>query len=119
MASDELPIVLSASTLSGNKVRNLAGENLGKIEEFMIDIVTGRIVYAVLSFGGILGLGDKLFAIPWQAMELDTESHSFILDVDRERLENAHGFDKKDWPDMADPRWGEQIYSYWDVTPYW
>jgi sporulation protein YlmC with PRC-barrel domain len=115
----EQPRVLSAGTLKGDKVRNSAGEDLGKIEELMIDLETGRIAYVVLSFGGFLGMGDKLFAIPWEALRLDTDRHEFILDVDKELLKKAPGFDKNDWPDMADRSWGSGIYGYYGYRPYW
>src|SRR2546426_6110910 len=69
--------VLSASTLAGDSVRNAAGEDLGKIDEIMIDIPSGRVAYAVLSFGGFLGMGDKLFAIPWDALKVDEDQQCF------------------------------------------
>ena len=93
---------LSASTLIGDRVVNLKGEDLGKIEDFMLDPEQGRVGYAVLSFGGFLGMGDKLFAVPMQALKLAREEKRFILDVDKERLKNAPGFDKNHWPDMSD-----------------
>jgi len=111
--------VLSAETLTGDRVRNTVGEDLGKIEEIMIDIPGGRVAYAVLSFGGFLGMGDKLFAVPWDALTVDEEEHEFILNVDKATLEQAPGFDKDNWPDMADPTWGSEIYSYYGSTPYW
>lgn len=111
--------VLSAGTMIGNDVRNRTGDDLGKIEEIMIDTTTGRVSYAVLSFGGFLGLGDKLFAIPWQSLQLDPEDHSFILDVDKETLENAPGFDKDDWPETDDRKWLESVYTYYGHDPYW
>jgi sporulation protein YlmC with PRC-barrel domain len=111
--------VLSAGSLAGDRVRNNAGEDLGKIEEIMIDIHSGRVAYAVLSFGGFLGMGNKLFAVPWQSLAVDLENHEFVLDVSRETLENAPGFDKSDWPDMADPDWGAQIHRHYGRTPYW
>lgn len=113
------PRVLSASTLAGDAVTNAKGEKLGKIEEFMIDLEKGRIAYAVLSFGGFLGLGDKLFAIPWEALRLDTDKHEFILGVDKAALKNAPGFDKSDWPDFADRSWGAGVYGYYGYKPYW
>jgi sporulation protein YlmC with PRC-barrel domain len=113
------PQVLSASTLKGDKVRNSAGEDLGNIEEFMIDLESGRIAYAVLSFGGFLGVGSKLFAVPWPAMALDTDKHEFVLNVDKALLKNAPGFDKDHWPDMADRAWGSQVYKYYGIDPYW
>jgi sporulation protein YlmC with PRC-barrel domain len=109
--------VLSASTLAGDRVRNSAGEDLGKIEDLMIDVQDGRVAYAVLSFGGFLGIGDKLFAVPWNALTINEQEKVFVLDVDRQTLENAPGFDKDNWPDMADPSWGQQIHAITARSP--
>ena len=113
------PQVLSASTITGDEVRNPEGDDLGKIEEVMLDMGSGRISYAVLSFGGVMGLGDKLFAIPWSALELDPDNKCFVLDVEKEKLENAPGFDKDNWPSFADNTWATQIHSYYGSRPYW
>ena len=78
--------VLSASTLSSDSVKNRADEDLGKIKELMIDIPSGRVAYAVLSFGGFLGMGDKLFAVPWDALTLDEDRKCFVLDADKAKL---------------------------------
>ncbi len=115
----EFPRVLSASTLKNEKVVNAAGEDLGRIEDYMIDLNNGRIAYCVLSFGGFLGMGDKLFAVPWSALTLDTENKCFILNVDKETLKKAPGFDKDNWPDMTSPEFGTGVYSFYKVTPYW
>ena len=111
--------VLSASTLTGDKVRNTAGQDLGKIDEIMIDIRSGQVAYAVVSFGGVLHIGNKLFAIPWNALQLDEDEKCFLLDVDKATLESAPGFDKDNWPDMADVTWGSEIYRHYGATPYW
>jgi sporulation protein YlmC with PRC-barrel domain len=111
--------VLSASTLASDRVVNARGEDIGKIDEIMIDVPTGRVAYAVLSFGGFLGMGDKLFAIPWSRLTLDEDNKVFLLDLDRATLERAPGFDKNNWPDMADQAWGAEIYSYYGSEPYW
>jgi sporulation protein YlmC with PRC-barrel domain len=111
--------VLSASSLSGDKVVNTAGEDLGKLDDIMVDLPTGRIAYAVLSFGGFLGIGNKLFAIPWSRLSVDEVNRRMILDVDKDLLERAPGFDKDNWPDMSDPSFGSQIYSYYGAEPYW
>jgi len=113
------PRVLAADTLTGDKVVNLQNEDLGKIEHLMIDLGTGRIAYAVLSFGGFLGMGDKLFAIPWSALTVDTFEKRFILQVDKELLKRAPGFDKEQWPNMADRAWGTQVFKYYGAKPYW
>jgi hypothetical protein len=68
---------------------------------------------------GFLGMGNKLFAIPWQALTLDEEEKQFILNVDKDVLKSAPGFDKDNWPDMADPTWGSQIFSHYGYKPYW
>lgn len=113
------PRIMAADTLEGDKVKNRAGDDLGTIEHIMLDVPNGRIAYAVMSFGGFLGMGDKLFAIPWNALELDTEDHAFVLDVDEERLKEAPGFDKDHWPSMADERWATNLHQYYSATPYW
>src|ERR1039457_6016704 len=110
--------VLAASTLAGDSVRNSAGEDLGKLDEIMIDIPSGRVAYAVLSFGGVLGMGNKLFAVPWSALRVDEDEKSFILDVDKTKLEKAPGFDKSNWPNMADTSWGTERPRYYGVPPH-
>ncbi|HWE52917.1 MAG TPA: PRC-barrel domain-containing protein [Bryobacteraceae bacterium] len=111
--------VLAASTLTGDRVRNGKGEALGTIDEIMVDLKTGRIAYAVLSYGGFLGIGDKLFAVPWRALRVDQGAHEFIFDVDRKLLENAPGFDKHNWPDMADPAFEKKIHDYYESQIWW
>ena len=113
------PEVMDAETLIGDSVVNSAGEDLGDIKAIMLDVTTGRIAYAVLSFGGFLGVGDKLFAIPWSALTLDAAEKRFILNIAKDRLENAPGFDKDHWPSMADSNWANEIHAYYDVRPYW
>jgi sporulation protein YlmC with PRC-barrel domain len=112
---------LSASTLIGDNVKNPEGEDLGKIEEIMIDVQNGRVAYAVLSFGGFLGIGNKLFAVPWSAMTLDTEDEAFVLDVDKDTLEDAPGFDKDNWPETVqdDHTWLLTVYEFYHREPYW
>ena len=98
------PDVMDADTLIGDSVVNGAGEDLGEIKAIMLDVESGRIAYAVLSFGGILGMGNKLFAIPWSALTLDAGEKRFVLDIAKDRLDNAPGFDKDSWPTMASSR---------------
>ena len=111
--------VLSASTMIGNKVYNLQGEKLGDVKDVMLDVDLGRIAYAVLSFGGFLGMGDKLFAIPFEAFRVDPSNDRIVLDVPKEKLENAPGFDKDRWPSTADRTWATQIHQHYGYRPYW
>lgn len=113
------PKNLSSSSLVGTSVENREGENLGKIEDLMIDLQSGRVAYAVLSFGGFLGMGDKLFAVPFSALDCDCDDEKMILPTDKDRLENAPGFDKDNWPDTADRSWGAGIHNHYGVDPYW
>jgi sporulation protein YlmC with PRC-barrel domain len=113
------PRVMGASTLTGDEVVNRQQEKLGRVEEIMLDVPTGRIAYAVLASGGFLGIGDKLFAVPWSALTLDTANKCFVLDVAKERLEQAPGFDKDRWPSMADADWARELHTYYRVRPYW
>jgi sporulation protein YlmC with PRC-barrel domain len=111
--------VLSADTLQGELVVNGAQEELGEIEDIMIDVTNGRVAYAVLSVGGFLGIGDRLFPVPWAALRLDPAKKRFILDISKERLKRAPGFDKDRWPAMADEQWAGEVHSYYGKNPYW
>jgi hypothetical protein len=88
-------------------------EKLGKIQDMMLYIAGGKIRYAVSASGGFLGMGDRLFAVPWKALKQDKENKRFMLDVDVERLKNAPGFDKDQWPNMADATWNSTVESYY------
>jgi sporulation protein YlmC with PRC-barrel domain len=112
------PQLMGADTLIGNDVYNFEDEDIGDIKEIMLDVASGNIAYAVLSFGSFLGLGEKLFAVPWSALKLDTENKRFQLNITKERLQNAPGFDKDDWPNLADQTWANDIHSYYGIRPY-
>ena len=89
---------LSSSSLIGDSVKNPQGEDLGSVEEIMIDLSSGSVAYVVLSAGGVLGMGDSYFAIPWQMVSVDTDDHALVVDIDKDTVENAPGFDKDNWP---------------------
>jgi sporulation protein YlmC with PRC-barrel domain len=110
------PQLMGADTLLGNDVYNNADEDLGDIKEFMIDMATGKVSYAVLSFGGILGMGDKLFAVPWAALKLDTVNKRFTLDVTKDAMKDAPGFDKDKWPTMADATWAKGLHTFYGTS---
>ena len=104
---------MSATTLIGDGIRNPQGETLGDLKEIMLDTANGKIAYAVVSYGGILGLGDKLFAVPWSSFTIDFENHKLILNVSKERLKDAPGFDKDHWPNFADPAFASTLGTYY------
>ena len=113
------PRLLTASTLTGDRVINKLDETLGHVEEIMLDTAQGRIAYAVMSSGGFLGLGERLFAIPWSALILDPDRECFIMDASKEQFDNAPGFDKSHWPSMADRSWHDTVHTHYSARPYW
>ena len=112
-------IVPAKKTIIGSNVVNARNEDLGKIEDLVLDAGEGRIAYAVLSFGGFLGMGEKYFAIPWNAFRFDVRENRAVLNVEKKTLENAPGFDKDKWPNFADSTMGNSIYKHYGYTPYW
>ncbi len=115
-ASGPGPKLMGADTLLGNDVYNKNGDDLGDIKEFMIDMASGKIAYAVLSFGGLLGMGDKLFAVPWAALTLDTANKRFTLNVAKDALKEAPGFNQNRWPIMSDKTWASGVHKFYGTT---
>lgn len=111
--------LVAASTLIGNRVLTAAGEEFGNIEEIMLDVKSGQIAYAVLSFSGFPGIGDKRFPVPWNALQIDPGEQDFVLEIDRGTLEGVPDFDKHNWPDMADLAFGRIVHKHYGTTPYW
>jgi hypothetical protein len=112
-----IPTLFGTRTFLGDEVYNRSEDRLGKLKEFMVDLHSGRICYAVMSSGGFLGVGEKLFAIPWRALTLDAENACFVLDIAEERLMNSPGFDKRHWPDMRDAGWVKDIDTFYGIKP--
>lgn len=111
--------VQKASDIIGRSVRNNQGEDLGEIQDLVVDPDTFRVAYAVLTFGGYLGFGDKLFAMPVSVLEMPDSDGDAVLNVDKNRLESAKGFDQNDWPNLADPTIAVTTYELYGKRPYW
>lgn len=107
---------MPVSTLTGNDVKNAQGESLGHVKDIVLDTESNRVSYYVLSFGGMLNMGDKYFAIPPEAMKLNANDKCFILNVDKERLKKAEGFNKGQWPNMADPAFRSNLYQHYGIV---
>ena len=126
---------MKASNIIGTNVVNPDGDKLGDVKEIVIDPRTGRVAYAVVSFGGFLGMGTKLFAIPFSALKYNVTKSEFanneyiipsehiqseyVLDISKERLEKAPGFDIDHWPLMSDEKWHRDMHRYYERLPYW
>jgi sporulation protein YlmC with PRC-barrel domain len=107
------PRLMGADTLIGDHVHNLQNEHLGTVKEIMLDMQTGRIAYVVMATGGVLGIGEKLFAVPFEALSLDPSNHRMTLNIEKERIEQAPGFDKGHWPDMANQT---ELHNYYGTS---
>ena len=109
-----------ASQLLGMNIQNEQGKSVGEIQDLVIDANSGRVRYAAVTYGGFLGLGNKLFAVPFEAFKCrpdpdDKDEHVLVLDVTQERLEGATGFDKDHWPNFADPGFGRDLDKRYGV----
>jgi sporulation protein YlmC with PRC-barrel domain len=109
--------VSRASKIIGTKVKNPNEENLGDIKDLVIDPESGQVVYGVVAFGGVLGVGDKLFAIPWDALRWNRVKKYYVLDLDKDTLKKAPGFDKKHWPDTSN-KW-ERLHEELNQFPFY
>jgi len=112
-------ILAGTAGIIGTDVVDRKGESLGDVKEVVIDPRTGKVAYAVVSFGGFLSMGEKLFAVPFSAFEYDMKENEYILDVSKERLQAAPGFDADHWSSMSDEKWNRDVYKYYERAPYW
>lgn len=113
------PRLLSATALAGVRVSGSQGEPLGTLQEIVLDVAHGRIAYAVLGCGGFMGVGERLFVVPWKALQFDTAHGAFVLDADERALDEALPFDKERFPSEPDARWHQQVHRHWRSAPYW
>jgi sporulation protein YlmC with PRC-barrel domain len=118
MARERRAIMRVTKDVVGKKIVNFVGEDIGEIKEVVIDSAASRVTYAILSFGGFLGMGDRLFAVPWVSLSYEMSIDKFAMNVNKDLLKNAPGFDKDNWPDMSDPTRISEIYKYYGSEPY-
>ena len=117
--NENMQQVSRASKIIGTAVKDGNGDNLGDIKELVLNPESGQVVYAVVSYGGALGLGDKLFAVPWKALLWTSDKEYYALNIDKAQLKKAPGFDKKHWPDSAS-KWDQQrqeIEQFYHTNP--
>jgi sporulation protein YlmC with PRC-barrel domain len=111
--TDETDRLISSNKVEGTAVYNRQGERLGSIYNFMVDKRSGHVEYAVLSFGGFLGIGEDYYPLPWKALTYDTALGGYVVDLDKDRLRNAPNYAASDNPDWRDPDYGRRIDDYY------
>jgi hypothetical protein len=111
--------LIAAGKVQGTTVYNAALEKLGSVEDVMIDKASGRIAYAVLSFGGFLGIGDRYYPLPWEKLSYNTEIGGYVVDIDRETLEGAPSYTDAAAATWHDEAWNRDVYAYYGAEPYW
>jgi hypothetical protein len=111
--------LIAADKVAGTAVYDVHGERLGTIETFMIDKVNGRAAYAVLSYGGFLGIGARRYPLPWSMLKYDVDLGGYVIDLDRSVLEAAPSYDDGENVSWEDRVWGERVHDYYEATPYW
>jgi hypothetical protein len=119
LSSSEVGRLISASKVEGTNVKNRAGEKLGSIYQIMIDKHTGKVPYAVMSFGGFLGIGERFHPLPWSMLTYDSNEDAYIVDLDKRRLEGAPTFGRDERINWEDRAWGQRVHDYYNVPPYW
>jgi hypothetical protein len=119
VATDETTDLISSDKVEGTAVYNRRGEKLGSIYTLMIDKISGKVVYAVMSFGGFLGIGDRYHPLPWSVLTYDTRQGGYTVGLDRSVLERAPTYSGTETPNWADRSWGEQVHRHYGVRPYW
>ncbi len=112
-------VPMKASRMIGTKVFDGVGENLGILREFLVDPHTGKVAHAIVALGGFLGLGGKLFAIPFGAFKYDAVLNGFEVDIPKQQLHAAQGIDADNWPAMSEERWNRDVFEYFGRSPFW
>lgn len=112
-------LAVKTANIIGTKVVNRQHEDMGQVEEVVIDVFNGRIAYLVLSFGGFLGMGEKLYAVPWKALHYHKELKVYVINLTHDQINQAPGFEKETWPEFADERWNRKLHEHYELPGYW
>src|ERR1700719_1959100 len=117
VATDETDRLISSDKVVGTAVYNLQGEHLGSVYNLMVDKISGQVAYAVMSFGGFLGMGESYHPLPWRVLKYDTRRGGFVIDLDRSKLEKAPSYTAAAMPNWSDRAYGNRIDNFYGMTP--
>jgi hypothetical protein len=118
VATDETDRLISSDKAVGTAVYNRQGEHLGSVDNLMIDKYSGQVAYAVMSFGGFLGMGESYHPLPWRTLTYDTRKGGYVVDIDRRRLETAPSYTSSTTPNWSDRTYGHRVDDFYGVPPY-
>ena len=119
VAREETPRLIAAQKVNGTPVYHLGGDRLGTIQDLMLDKQSGRVAYAVMSFGGFLGIGERYHPLPWSVLTYSVDQGGYSVDLDPDRLDGAPSFAADENPDWSSPDWGRRVHDYYGIRPYW
>ena len=111
--------LIAADKVKGTNVYNLAGEKLGNVDDIMIDKISGRAIYAVMSFGGFLGIGERYHPLPWATLKYDTEQGGYVVGLTKQQLEGAPTYAANERPAWEDRAYESRLHDYYKTTAYW
>ncbi len=111
--------LIAADQVQGTSIYNRAGENLGAVDDILIDKVSGKIAYAIAGFGGFLGIGERYYPLPWEKLAYDTAMGGYVVDLDRSMLEGAPSYASDERVGWGDRAWDQRVYDYYGARPYW
>jgi PRC-barrel domain len=118
-ATTETTTLISASKVNGSAVYNTAGESIGKIYDLMIDKVSGKVAYGVMSFGGFLGMGESYHPLPWTLLRYDPGIGGYVINISKQKLEGAPNYAAGSNPAWGDRAYDEKVYGYYGTPPFW
>lgn len=117
--ADAEEALISADRVEGTAVYNLNGDHLGSIKTIMIDKTSGKVAYAVMSFGGFLGIGEKYHPLPWSMLRYHRGQGGYVVDIDKSALVEGPSYGADEVPNYSDQAWGKKVHDYYHVPPYW
>ncbi|MEJ0070268.1 MAG: PRC-barrel domain-containing protein [Pseudomonadota bacterium] len=118
-AIEETDLLIASDKVEGTAVYNRQGEHLGAVHNFMVNKSTGQVAYAVMAFGGFLGIGESYHPLPWRVLTYDPDRSGFVIDLDRDRLETAPSYKVDAVPNWADRAYGRRIDEFYGQSHYW
>lgn len=111
--------LISSDRVEGTTVYNTAGDKIGHIDNLILDKRSGKVAYAVMSFGGFLGIGEEYHPLPWQSLDYDERQEGYVVDISEDQLRKAPTLKRTEYDRLRDDAYGRSVYSYYGAAPFW